>query len=616
MVRFLRMLAFILFDIFFINLSYIVAFLLRFEFNVSSHPFELFLGIYIDHVLIIMAIKIIILYLFGLYKGLWKYAGTQEVLQTVAASFVSTASVILYLVFIQESLPRSIYVLSFIFDILLISLIRLSYRFIRGFGGSVSYLPNSPMRRVMIVGAGDAGAIIIKELKNHAELKSKPVVLIDDNKEKLHKRIAGIPIAGNRSDIPRLAQKYKIDEIIIAIPSAQRKEIQEIVGECKKTKCKLKILPGILELIDGQVSISKLRDVDIEDLLGRDEVQVDLKEISDYLNNKIVLVTGGGGSIGSELCRQIAAFEPKKLIALDIYENGVFEVQNEMRIKYPELDFEAVIASIRDSLRIKEIFSKHVPHVVFHAAAHKHVPLMEANPKEAVMNNVLGTKILADMAHEYGIEKFVLISTDKAVNPCNVMGATKRAAEMIIQAKSKTSKTQFSAVRFGNVLGSNGSVIPLFRKQIEEGGPVTVTHPEVTRYFMTIPEAVQLVIQAGAMADGGEIFILDMGQPVRIMELAENIIQLSGYRPYEDIEIKITGLRPGEKLYEELMLEEEGVEKTVHEKIYIGKPLEIDEEQLNAQLERISELLMNGEDELKEFLSEMVPTYKMTAESE
>lgn len=610
MIRFSRMLIFMFLDIIFINVSYIFSFLLRFEFNASSRPFELFFTVYMNHVLIIIAIKLIVFYVFGLYRGLWKYAGTQEVLQTVGASFVSTAAVILYLVLVQKNLPRSIYVLSFIFDIILIGSMRLSYRFIKGFKDSVNYLPNVKIRRVMIVGAGDAGAIIIKELKNHAELKSKPVIAIDDNKEKIHKRLVGIPIAGDRNDITRLAEKHRIDEIIIAIPSAQKKEIQEIVSECKKTNCKLKILPGILELIDEQVSISKLRDVEIEDLLGRDIVHVDLKEISAYLNNKIVLVTGGGGSIGSELCRQIAAFNPKKLIALDIYENGVFDVENEIGAKYPKIDFEAVIGSIRDDSRIEEVFSRYTPHVVFHAAAHKHVPLMEANPKEAAVNNILGTKTLVDIAHEYGIEKFVLISTDKAVNPCNVMGATKRVAEMVLQSKSKNSKTQFSAVRFGNVLGSNGSVIPLFRKQIAEGGPVTVTHPEVTRYFMTIPEAVQLVIQAGAMADGGEIFILDMGQPVKIMELAENIIRLSGYRPYADIDIKITGLRPGEKLYEELLLAEEGIEKTVHEKIYIGKPLEIDEEQLNNQLDQLAKLLSQGDEEVKNFLQEMVPTYK------
>ncbi len=615
MVKMTRMFFLLFLDIFFINVSYVAAFLIRFEFNVSTPVFEAFFSVYLNHFLVIIAIKVIVLFFFGMYNSLWKYAGIEELLKTVAASFVSVAAVICYLVLIQEYLPRSIHIMTFVFDIFTIGGLRLSYRFFRG-------IKSNPMvtgirrnvRKVMVVGAGDAGAVIIKELKNHGELNSVPVAVVDDDTSKLKKRIVGVPILGTRADIPHLSKKYKIDEIIIAIPSAKRKDIREIVQQCNKTNCKLKILPGLYELINEEVSISKLRDVDIEDLLGRESVQVDLDEISSYLNNKIVLITGGGGSIGSELCRQIAGFNPKKLIALDIYENSLFEIQNEIIGKYPDLDFTPVIASVRDGLRMKEIFEKYMPHVVFHAAAHKHVPLMELDPKEAVKNNIFGTSTLVDLSDDYGIEKFVLISTDKAVNPCNVMGATKRGAEMILQAKSKESKTQFSAVRFGNVLGSNGSVIPIFRQQIEAGGPVTVTHPDVTRYFMTIPEAVQLVIQAGAMAAGGEIFILDMGQPVKIIELAENIIKLSGFKPYEDIDIKIVGLRPGEKLFEELMLEEEGIRKTVHEKIYIGKPLKIDSKKLSQQIERLADMMDADDRQIKEYLQEIIPNYKLQNE--
>ena len=473
------------------------------------------------------------------------------------------------------------------------------------------------MTKVMIVGAGDAGASIIKEIKQHPEYNKKVAVAIDDDSRKIGKRISGVKIAADRSKIKTMARKKGIDEIIVAIPSANHKEIQNILNECNKTKCKIKVLPSLGELINGDVSVSHLRDVEIEDLLGRDPVKVNLREISGYLEEKIVLVTGGGGSIGSELCRQIARFRPRRIIAMDIYENTVFELANEMKSKYPQLEFEVVIGSVRSRERVHEVFEKYKPHVVFHAAAHKHVPLMEKNPKEAIKNNIIGTKNLIDMADEYSVSKFVLISTDKAVNPTNVMGATKRAGEMMLQEKSTHSRTSYTAVRFGNVLGSNGSVIPIFRKQIENGGPVTVTHPDITRYFMTIPEAVQLVIQAGAMADGGEIFVLDMGEPVRIMDLAENIIRLSGYIPRVDIDIEITGLRPGEKLYEELLLDEENMKKTAHQKIYVERPLPIDPE-LNRLLsgedgitleERIEEVVKGSDSEAKEWLHTLVKSY-------
>jgi FlaA1/EpsC-like NDP-sugar epimerase len=442
------------------------------------------------------------------------------------------------------------------------------------------------------------------------------VVVVDDDPNKQNRSIVGVKIAGGHESIRQLVRRYRVDEIIIAIPSANRKAIQKIVNECNKTRCKMKILPGISDLINEKVSISKLRDVDIEDLLGRDPVQVNLKEISGYLEGKIVLVTGGGGSIGSELCRQIARFKPRKLIALDIYENTVFELYNEIRNAWPNLEFEVVIASVRSRQRMREVFMKYKPHIVFHAAAHKHVPLMESNPKDAVINNIIGTKNMIDLSDEYAVQNFVLISTDKAVNPTNVMGATKRVAEMILQEKSAHSRTSYAAVRFGNVLGSNGSVLPLFRKQIERGGPVTVTHEDITRYFMTIPEAVQLVIQAGAMAKGGEIFILDMGEPVRIMDLAENVIRLSGYVPGVDIDIKVTGLRPGEKLYEELLLDEEGIEKTAHNKIYVGHPLpppsELSDMLNNGKIcaeESVNGILTMKDEEIKEWLQKLVPNY-------
>ena len=597
-------------DAILINFSYVIALLLRFEFDMYSNGFQGYLDIYLNNFVAITLIKIVILYLFAMYKSIWRYASIDEIVKTVAASFISAATVVFYFTIINDALPRSIYVLTLIFDICFIGGIRLSYRFLRQMAGKKDIILKSHItKNIMIIGAGDAGASIIKEMKSHGELHSIPKIAIDDDKAKINKSISGVPIIGGTENIINAVGKYKIDEIIIAIPSANKKKIAELVEIASKTGCKLKILPALFELIDGKVSVSKLRNVDIEDLLGRDEVKVDLGEISAYLNNKVVLVTGGGGSIGSELCRQIAKYKPKKLIAFDIYENSVFEIQSEMKWENKDIDFEAMIGSVRDEERLEEIFEKYNIDTVFHAAAHKHVPLMEADPKEAVKNNILGTSNLLNFANKYEIERFVLISTDKAVNPTNVMGATKRAAEMLMQIKSRNSKTIFSAVRFGNVLGSNGSVIPTFRKQIEDGGPVTVTHAEVTRYFMTIPEATQLVIQAGAMANGGEIFILDMGEPVRIIDLAENLIRLSGYIPYEDIEIEITGLRPGEKLYEELLMDEEGIKETIHEKIYIGKPMELDEEKI---LENINELkigLNNSNGFTKEMLQKIVTTY-------
>ncbi|KJF25597.1 nucleoside-diphosphate sugar epimerase [Clostridium aceticum] len=606
-------------DIVLINIAFLLAFYMRFDGDLTGKMFAQYFPVYLENAITLSLIKLVLFYCCGIYKNLWKYASIEEALQVVGASFIANMGIVTYMVLTQQFFPRSIYMLIFLLDIVFIGGIRLSYRVTKNFTedlkqqGIEGIFKTSGKKRIMVVGAGQAGATIIKELRRHDSLNSKPVAIIDDNEGKLGAKIHGVPILGDRYHIKKIAEAKKIDEIIIAIPSAYRKEIREIVQECSRTKCKLKIVPEIYELLDGQVSIKKIRDVEIDDLLGRDPVKVDLAEISDYLSEKVVLVTGGGGSIGSELCRQIAGFQPKKLLILDIYENSVYDIQNELIRKHPNLNLEVLIASIRDKKRLEEIFSIHKPEVVFHAAAHKHVPLMEANPQEAIKNNVFGTKNLAECADEYGVKRFVLISTDKAVNPTNIMGATKRVAEMIIQSMDRVSKTEFVAVRFGNVLGSNGSVIPLFKRQIAEGGPITVTDPEVTRYFMTIPEAVQLVIQAGSMASGGEIFVLDMGEPVKIIDLAKNLIRLSGFEPDVDIAVKVVGLRPGEKLYEELLMDEEGLEATKHDKIFVGKPIFTDLKLLHRELNILMELLWGSAEEIKGYMEKIVPTYKRTS---
>lgn len=595
-------------DIILINVSYILALFIRFEGDIVGSQFSHYFSIYKEHFIFITIIKLIVFLYFKLYKPVWKYASIEELMNIVVASIVSNAAVLSYMFIRQSMLPRSIYILAALLDMVLIGGIRFSFRAVNTVGAGLQ--KNGNYKSVMIIGGGDAGAMVIREYKNHVQLNSKPVVIIDDNLEKQGQMINGVPVVGTRNDIPKVAEKYKIDEIIIAMPSASKKEIRNIVEIAKTTKCKLKIVPGMFEIIDGKVNISNIRDVSIEDLLGREEIKVDLNEISSYLTDKVVLITGGGGSIGSELCRQIANFNPKKLIILDIYENNAYDIQVELLRKYKDLNLRTVIASIRDRERMMELMDEERPNVVFHAAAHKHVPLMEESPKEAIKNNVFGTLNLAQAADKYEVDKFVMISTDKAVNPTNIMGASKRICEMIIQSMNSISKTDFVAVRFGNVLGSNGSVIPLFKKQIAEGGPVTVTHEEVIRYFMTIPEAVQLVIQAGAMANGGEIFILDMGEPVKILDLAKDLIRLSGYEPYIDIPIEITGLRPGEKLFEELLLDEEGITSTKHDKIFIGKPIFTDYKLLLKSLDEANRIIKNGTDEeLKEYIKTIVPNY-------
>jgi FlaA1/EpsC-like NDP-sugar epimerase len=602
-------------DIILINLSYALALYIRFDGQIVGNQFIEYFTRYKEHFIFITLIKIVIFIYFKLYKSVWKYASITELMNIVVSSIVSNTAALSYMFIMEANLPRSIYALATLLDMVLIGGVRFSLRAFNSVDGGIFKKDNK--KRIMIIGGGDAGAMVIREYKNHTQLNSKPVAIIDDNEKKHGHTINGVPVVGSRSDIPIMVEKLKIDEIIIAIPSASKKEIGSIVEIAKTTKCKLKILPGMFELIGGEVSLNKIRDVEIEDLLGREEIKVDLHEITSYVTNKVVLVTGGGGSIGSELSRQIASFNPKKLIILDIYENTAYDIQNELIRKYKNINLKVVIGSIRDKDRINELMDKERPEVVFHAAAHKHVPLMEASPKEAIKNNVFGTLNLAQAADQYGVGKFVMISTDKAVNPTNIMGASKRMCEMIIQSINSISQTDFVAVRFGNVLGSNGSVIPLFKRQIAEGGPVTVTHKDVIRYFMTIPEAVELVIQAGAMASGGEIFVLDMGEPVKIIDLARDLIRLSGFDPDLDMPIKITGLRPGEKLFEELLLDEEGISATKHNKIFIGKPTFTDYKLLLRSLEEANKIIKNGTDEdIKEYVKSIVHGYKENDERE
>lgn len=603
-----RSIILLLLDTLLINLSYLLALYIRFEGNVTGNQFMSYFNTYKLHIVYITGIKLAVFLYFKLYRSAWKYASIQELMDIVVASIVSNLAILGYMFIRQSTLPRSIFILAALLDMMLIGGVRFSYRAISTVGGGFTKKGNQ--KRIMIIGGGDAGAMVIREYKNHIQLNSHPVAIIDDSEKKQGQMINGVPVVGTRADIPAMVEKLNIDEIIIAMPSASKKETRNIVEIGKTTKAKLKILPGMFELIDGKVSLNKIRDVDIEDLLGREEIKTDLNEIMSYITDKVVLITGGGGSIGSELCRQIANFNPRRLIILDIYENNAYDIQNELLRKHNGLDLKAIISSVRDKDRILEIMKNERPNVIFHAAAHKHVPLMETSPKEAIKNNVFGTFNLAQAANKFGVDKFVMISTDKAVNPTNIMGASKRICEMIIQSMDTISQTDFVAVRFGNVLGSNGSVIPLFKRQIAEGGPVTVTHKDVIRYFMTIPEAVQLVIQAGAMAHGGEVFVLDMGEPMKIIDLARDLIRLSGYDPDVDMPIVITGLRPGEKLFEELLLDEEGISATKHDKIFIGKPTFTDYKLLLRSLDEANRIIKTGTDEdIKDYVKTIVPNY-------
>ena len=610
--RIWKTLTIMIIDLFMVNMAYL------FAINITQlGSFTEIAGIYSNDVVVLSLIYLVCFYLFKMYDSLWHLTGTDEFLLGVGGNILASVLTIAYTRTLGATIPLNVCVVGTLLAIFFVLGYRILYRVYRRILLYVPYKYSADQQRVMVVGAGSAGTMIINEMLSRRELKYNPIVLIDDDRNKLGKRISGIKIEGNRHDIPYIVKEQEIDLILIAIPSLDNKNKAEIIDICKETNCKLKIIPGMYEIINGDATVSRIKDVDLEDLLGRDPIQLDNRGISEYIEGKTILVTGGGGSIGSELCRQIAVFNPKKLIIFDIYENNAYDIQNELKDSFPDLELKVLIGSIRDRDRLHEIFTKHNINVVFHAAAHKHVPLMEDSPKEAIKNNVFGTLNLALEASEAKIDRFVMISTDKAVNPTNIMGATKRLCEMIIQAVNKESETEFVAVRFGNVLGSNGSVIPLFKRQIANGGPVTVTHKKIIRYFMLIPEAAQLVLQAGAFAKGGEIFVLDMGKPVKIYDLACDLIRLSGLEPNRDIKIVFTGLRPGEKLYEELLMSEEGLEDTVHKKIHVGKPTFEDMNSLTIKLEQLRKLLeVDDIKELKRQMQVIVPTYHYKNEDE
>ncbi len=559
----------------------------------------------------LVAFALLTNFIFRLYTGMWRFAGLSVMGKILASSFCMGVATMLVAVFSPILTPGWAVVTVF-FYFLLEGFSRFAYRLYCSIENlHVRKRQFKSSQRVMIIGAGSSGEALIREMKTSEKINMRPVCLLDDNKNKHSQNINGVPVVGNTNEVVIYAQKYNVDKIIVAMPSAGRKVISKVLNECQKTGKKTLVVPAIYQLADGKVSVSTIKEVSIQDLLGREQINVNLDEILGYIENKVVLVTGGGGSIGSEICRQIAWHNPKLLIIVDIYENNAYDIQQELIRRCPNLNLLVLIASVRDSKKINNIFKTYRPQIVFHAAAHKHVPLMETSPNEAVKNNVSGTFKVADAAGKYGAERFILISTDKAVNPTNIMGATKRICEMIIQAMDKRYATDYVAVRFGNVLGSNGSVIPLFKKQIAEGGPVTVTHKDIVRYFMTIPEAVSLVLQAGAYAKGGEIFVLDMGEQVRIYDLAVNMIRLSGLEPYKDIDIKITGLRPGEKLYEERLMAEEGLLKTENELISIGKPLEFDEKNLFNKIQELYVEAYKESKKMKELVHELVPTYEI-----
>lgn len=605
---FLKKLLLIIYDIAAVTVAGILALLVRFELEPSQIP-QQFLESYRKYNWIMIIVTLLVFYVFRLYSSLWTYAGAVELMNIVLASCLVGGFQIIYYALIDVRMPRSYYLLFTMILIILVFASRYSYRAFRGLIAHMRGESAEGTKRVMIVGGGAAGNVLIKEMRNSRYINKKVVCVIDDDRDKIGSYIHGVKIMGNRYEIPRLAKELAVDEIIIAMPAVSQKEIKGILDICKETGCEMKRLPGIYQLVNGDVSVAKLKDVDVNDLLGRDPIEVDLDSILGYVEDKVIMVTGGGGSIGSELCRQIASHHPKQLVIVDIYENTTYDIQNELRRNYPELNLVVLIASVRNTKRMDMIFETYRPEIVYHAAAHKHVPLMEDSPNEAVKNNVLGTWKVVQAADKWKVRRFVMISTDKAVNPTNIMGATKRICEMIIQTYNRHSDTEFVAVRFGNVLGSNGSVIPLFKKQIEAGGPVTVTHPEIIRYFMTIPEAVSLVLQAGAYAKGGEIFILDMGEPVKIVDLARNLILLSGHKPDEDIKIEFTGLRPGEKLYEEMLMAEEGMQDTANKLIHIGKPIQMDEERFMQQLNELKDYVVQEPDDIRRVVQEIVPTY-------
>lgn len=599
-------------DILIIALTGLLALYIRFDFSFNQMKQNMVFVQYELHYLPInLIVTISVFVIFKLYRSVWHFAGTTELLNVMGACTVSIVLQIVGVALMGIRMPLSYYPIKFVLMVAAEGCVRFAYRILRALNGKGLGAKKRQRKNVMVIGGGEAGDMIIKELQNSRYLDHRVCCIIDDNVTLHGKYLRGVKIVGDRADIPFWAKEMSIDEIMVAIPSAPQTEIKQILKICQETMCDVKMLPGLYQMINGEVSVSKLRKVEIEDLLGREPIRLQMESIMGYVSGRTVLVTGGGGSIGSELCRQIAANKPEKLIIVDIYENNAYDIQQELKQSYPELNLIVLIASVRNTHRVNTIFETYRPDIVYHAAAHKHVPLMEDSPNEAIKNNVFGTYKVAQAAAKYGVQRFVLISTDKAVNPTNIMGASKRLCEMIIQMMNHQSTTEFVAVRFGNVLGSNGSVIPLFKKQIEKGGPVTVTDPRIIRYFMTIPEAVSLVLQAGALAKGGEIFVLDMGEPVKILDLAINLIRLSGYKPYEEIQIEFTGLRPGEKLYEELLMSEEGLQDTENKLIHIGKPIEFDEELFKKNLEELREIANEDSDQIRIKVQEMVPTYVM-----
>ena len=628
-----------IYDIFAVNFSYFLGLWLRFDLRYSNIP-ENYLHAFLRFAPVYTIAVLVIFYFLHLYNSLWRFASFNELNRILAATVITTVIQVLGITVIFERMPISYYIVGAAGQFGLTTAVRFAYRYI-----SMERTRREQSVRtkynVMVIGAGAAGQTILRELRNSTEVSAKACCVIDDNPNKWDRYMDGVPIVGGRDSIMEAVEKYKIDQILFAIPTASVQEKRDILNICKETGCELKSLPGIYQLANGEISLSKMKPVAVEDLLGRDPIKVNMDEIFQYLKGKVIMVTGGGGSIGSELCRQVAAHEPKELIIFDVYENNAYDIQQELKKKYPNLKLEVIIGSVRDSRKIFKVFETYRPEIVYHAAAHKHVPLMEDSPCEAIKNNAIGTYKTAYAAMTHGCKRFVLISTDKAVNPTNIMGASKRLCEMVIQAFDrkikegkaeeipqlfthwmdevvtnprvvddlKNTKTEFVAVRFGNVLGSNGSVIPLFKKQIEAGGPVTVTHPDIIRYFMTIPEAVSLVLQAGTYAHGGEIFVLDMSQPVKIDTLARNLIRLSGHTPDGDIKIEYTGLRPGEKLFEEKLMAEEGLKKTKNELIHIGCPIPFDIEEFLGELDELMEAAYKNREDIRERVEKIVKTY-------
>ena len=614
-----RMGILVLLDILTVLFSYGFALFLRFDFSFSrivesSVPY---IEIYLRSMPLWCGVTLTVFFLLRLYHSIWRQASVAE-MKSIIFAYVLLAPCYALIVWKMElELPKSYYIMGFLVNFCLTTGCRFSFRILRYIAVTMSHTDRETGDRIMVIGAGSAGQMLIKELHNSDKLVSKVCCVIDDNPNKRGKQIEGVDIVGNRHDIVNMAKKYNISRIVYAIPSNRPEDRSAILNICKETNCRLQTIPGMYQLLNNEVEISRLRDVEVTDLLGREQVKVNNEEIFADLGGKVVLVTGGGGSIGSELCRQIAQANPKRLVIFEIYENNAYAIQQELKRSCPGLDLVTLIGSVRNTNRINDVMKTYRPDIVFHAAAHKHVPLMEDSPNEAIKNNVIGTYKTATAAAAWGVKKFVLISTDKAVNPTNIMGASKRLCEMVVQMMDRQSpNTCFVAVRFGNVLGSNGSVIPLFKKQIAEGGPVTVTDRRIIRYFMTIPEAVSLVLQASYYAAGGEIFVLEMGEPVKIDDMARNLIRLSGFTPDVDIKIVYTGLRPGEKLYEEMLMNEEGLRETENKLIHIGNPIEMDDDWFRDMLRRLDEASRSESDDIRTLVSQAVPTYKYTPERE